>query len=166
VRIFYFKKCEQSQALWCTPLILALGRWGQGQGQGQVDLWVPGHFDLQSEFQDSQGYTEKPVSKSKTKQSKVTQNNPSNQTTILKTQNKETIKQSSKQANKQQYHHRPPNSATAFSLPALFLPPPSGPCIFFLPLHCDRPGLKVRAIMKDGDLGLLGDGGAHGAELS
>jgi hypothetical protein len=35
-------------------LILALGR------QRQVDFWVRGQPGLQSEFQDSQGYTEKP----------------------------------------------------------------------------------------------------------
>jgi hypothetical protein len=40
-----------------TPLIPALGR------QGQVGLWVPGQSGLQSEFQDSQGYTEKPCLK-------------------------------------------------------------------------------------------------------
>jgi hypothetical protein len=37
------------------PLIPALGR------QRQADLWVRGQPGLQSEFQDSQGYTEKPV---------------------------------------------------------------------------------------------------------
>jgi hypothetical protein len=41
-----------SRAWWCTPLIPALGR------QRQVDLWVQGQPGLQSEFQDSQGYTE------------------------------------------------------------------------------------------------------------
>jgi hypothetical protein len=40
---------------WCTPLIPALGR----QRQRQADFWVRGQFGLQSEFQDSQGYTEK-----------------------------------------------------------------------------------------------------------
>jgi hypothetical protein len=35
------------------PLIPVLGR------QRQVDLWVQGQPGLQSEFQDSQGYTEK-----------------------------------------------------------------------------------------------------------
>jgi hypothetical protein len=39
---------------WHTPLIPALGR------QRHVDLWVWGQPGLQSEFQDSQGYTEKP----------------------------------------------------------------------------------------------------------
>ena len=39
---------------WRTPLIPALRR------QSQVDFWVPGQPGLQSEFQDSQGYTEKP----------------------------------------------------------------------------------------------------------
>jgi hypothetical protein len=41
-------------AWWHTPLIPALGR------QRQVDFWVQGQPSLQSEFQDSQGYTEKP----------------------------------------------------------------------------------------------------------
>jgi hypothetical protein len=36
------------------PLIPALGR------QRQADFWVRGQPGLQSEFQDSQGYTEKP----------------------------------------------------------------------------------------------------------
>jgi hypothetical protein len=44
---------------WCTPLIPALGR------QRQVDFWVRGQPGLQSEFQDSQGYTEKPCLKKK-----------------------------------------------------------------------------------------------------
>ena len=38
----------------CTPLLAALGR------QRQVNFWVQGQPGLQSEFQDSQGYTEKP----------------------------------------------------------------------------------------------------------
>jgi hypothetical protein len=37
---------------WHTPLISALRR--------QADFWVQGKPGLQSEFQDSQGYTEKP----------------------------------------------------------------------------------------------------------
>jgi hypothetical protein len=44
---------------WRTPLIPALGR------QREVDFWVRGQPDLQSEFQDSQGYTEKPCLKKK-----------------------------------------------------------------------------------------------------
>jgi hypothetical protein len=43
-----------SQAWWHMPLVPALGR------QRQVDLCVRGQPGLQSEFQDSQGYTEKP----------------------------------------------------------------------------------------------------------
>ena len=58
-----------SQAWWRTPLIPALGR------QRQADFWVRGQPDLQSELQDSQGYTEKPCleknkNKNKTKQKK------------------------------------------------------------------------------------------------
>jgi hypothetical protein len=53
---------------WRTPLIPALGR------QRQADFWVRGQPGLQSEFQDSQGYTEKPrleKPKNKTKQNKT-----------------------------------------------------------------------------------------------
>jgi hypothetical protein len=50
------------------PLIPALGR------QRQVDFWVRGQPGLQSEFQDSQGYTEKPCLE-KTKQNKTTKQN-------------------------------------------------------------------------------------------
>ena len=39
---------------WCMPLIPALGR------QRQVDFWVRGQPGLQSKFQDSQVFTEKP----------------------------------------------------------------------------------------------------------
>ena len=39
---------------WHTPLVPALGR------QRQVNLWVRGQPGLQSRFQDSQDYTEKP----------------------------------------------------------------------------------------------------------
>ena len=46
-------------AWWCTPLLSALGR------QRQVDCWVRGQPGLQSEFQDSQGYTEKSCLKNK-----------------------------------------------------------------------------------------------------
>jgi hypothetical protein len=45
---------ESSRAWWRTPLIPALGR------QRQADFWVRGQPGLQSELQDSQGYTEKP----------------------------------------------------------------------------------------------------------
>jgi hypothetical protein len=52
------------------PLIPALGR------QRQADFWVQGQPGLQSEFQDSQGYTEKPcLEKQKTnKQTKKEMN--------------------------------------------------------------------------------------------
>jgi hypothetical protein len=43
-----------SQAWWHMPLIPALGR------QRQADFWVQGQPGVQSEFQDSQGYTENP----------------------------------------------------------------------------------------------------------
>jgi hypothetical protein len=48
------------------PLIPALGR------QRQVNFWVRGQPGLQSEFQDSQGYTEKPcLKKTKTNKKKL-----------------------------------------------------------------------------------------------
>jgi hypothetical protein len=52
---YCFKKIKnEGQAWWRTPLISALGR------QRQADFWVRGQPGLQSEFQDSQGYIEKP----------------------------------------------------------------------------------------------------------
>jgi hypothetical protein len=50
---------------WYMPLIPALRR------QKQVDFWVQGKPGLQSEFQDSQGYPEKPCLENKNK--KITQ---------------------------------------------------------------------------------------------
>jgi hypothetical protein len=48
---------------WRTPLSPALGR------KRQADFWVWGQPGLQSEFQDSQGYKEKPcLEKNKNKQ--------------------------------------------------------------------------------------------------
>jgi hypothetical protein len=49
---------------WRTPLIPALWR------QRQADIWVQGQPGLQSEFQDSQGYTEKPCLKKPKKEKK------------------------------------------------------------------------------------------------
>jgi hypothetical protein len=47
------KKFIRAGQWWYTPLIPALGR------QRQADFWVRGQPGLQSEFQDSQDYTEK-----------------------------------------------------------------------------------------------------------
>jgi hypothetical protein len=47
-------KRQRARQWWCRPLIPALGR------QRQVNFWIWGQPCLQSEFQDSQGYTEKP----------------------------------------------------------------------------------------------------------
>ena len=56
---------QVSRAWWRMPLIPALGR------QRQADFWVRGQPGLQSEFQDSQGYTEKPcLEKQKTTKQK------------------------------------------------------------------------------------------------
>jgi hypothetical protein len=46
---------------WRTPLIPVLGR------HRQADFWVWGQPGLQSEFQDSQGYTKKPCVEEKEK---------------------------------------------------------------------------------------------------
>jgi hypothetical protein len=53
------QKSGYSWAWWRTPLIPALGR------QRQADFRVWGHPGLPSEFQDSQGSTEKPCLKKK-----------------------------------------------------------------------------------------------------
>jgi hypothetical protein len=52
-----FLKKGLRQAWWHTPLIPALRR------QRQANVWVRGQPGLQSEFQDSQSYTEKPCLK-------------------------------------------------------------------------------------------------------
>jgi hypothetical protein len=51
------KKRNWAGQWWHMPLIPALVR------QRQADFWVRGQPGLQSEFQDSQGYTEKPCLK-------------------------------------------------------------------------------------------------------
>jgi hypothetical protein len=59
------KTKRPAEQWWRTCLIPALGR------QRQVDFWVWGQPGLHSEFQDSQGYTEKPcLKKQKTKQNR------------------------------------------------------------------------------------------------
>jgi hypothetical protein len=52
-----YSKHSNGQAWWRTPSIPALRR------QGQADFWVQVQPGLQSEFQDSQRYTEKPWKK-------------------------------------------------------------------------------------------------------
>jgi hypothetical protein len=60
------KNEDGSWAWWCTPLIPALGR------QRQADFWVQSQPGLQSEFQDSQDYTERPcLKKPKKKKKKI-----------------------------------------------------------------------------------------------
>jgi hypothetical protein len=56
----FILKCSSGRAWWRTSLIPALGR------QRQTDFWVRGQPGLQSELQDSQGYTEKPCLKTTT----------------------------------------------------------------------------------------------------
>jgi hypothetical protein len=58
---------------WHTPWIPALGR------QRQADFWV-GQPGLQSEFQDSQGYTERPCleKQNRKKQNKTKNKNENN----------------------------------------------------------------------------------------
>jgi hypothetical protein len=51
---------------WRVPLIPALGR------QRQADFWVWGQRGLQSEFQDSQGYSETPCLKTNKQTNKQT----------------------------------------------------------------------------------------------
>jgi hypothetical protein len=58
IRIAGIKNSSDTRQWWHTPLFPALGR------QRQVDFCVRG----QSEFQDSQGYTEKPCLKQTNKQ--------------------------------------------------------------------------------------------------
>jgi hypothetical protein len=48
---------QEAKWWWHTYLIWAY------RSQRKVDLWVPGQPGLQNEFQDSQGYTEKPCLK-------------------------------------------------------------------------------------------------------
>jgi hypothetical protein len=62
------KNLGLSWAWWRTPLISALGK------QRQADFWVWGQPGLQSEFQDSQDYTEKPCLEKTKKQNKTKQN--------------------------------------------------------------------------------------------
>jgi hypothetical protein len=63
IKDLHIKQDKLSWAWWNTPLIPALVR------QRQADFSVPGHPGLQSEFQDSQGNTEKTcLKKQKNKQ--------------------------------------------------------------------------------------------------
>jgi hypothetical protein len=68
--IGFFKKLFVAGQWWHLPLIPAPGRQRgreaerqrgrEAERQRQVDFWVRGQPGLQSEFQDSQDYTEKP----------------------------------------------------------------------------------------------------------
>jgi hypothetical protein len=65
---------SQAGQWWHTPLIPALWR------QRQADFWVWGQPGLQSEFQDSQGYTEKPCFKKPKPKPKQTNKQTNKQT--------------------------------------------------------------------------------------
>jgi hypothetical protein len=92
------------------PLIPALGR------QRQVDFCVRGQPGLQSEFQDSQGYTEKPClekpNKNKNNKQQTNKTKPPNKTP-KQTKNSPPTKKpkKQKQTNKQR---TPPQTAVAF----------------------------------------------------
>jgi hypothetical protein len=62
ITLLWLPKEMHCGAWCCTALIPALGR------QRQADFWVRGQPGLQSEFQDSQGYTEKPCLEKTNKQ--------------------------------------------------------------------------------------------------
>jgi hypothetical protein len=75
-----FRNSRWARQWWRTPLIPALGR------QRQADFWVRGQPGLQSEFQDSQSYTEKPcLEKQKQKQKQQQRNNNKTNQTTTKT---------------------------------------------------------------------------------
>jgi hypothetical protein len=65
-----YQYAERAGQRWYTPLIPTLGR------QRQVDFWVRGQPGLQSEFQDSQGYTEKPCLEKQKQKQKILDPNP------------------------------------------------------------------------------------------
>jgi hypothetical protein len=67
-------KTVEAGQWWWTPLIPALRK------QRQADFCIRGQPGLQSEFQDSQGYTEKPCLK-KTKQNKTKKQSKTNKQT-------------------------------------------------------------------------------------
>ena len=76
---------------WRTPLIPAVGR------QRQEVFWVRGQPGLQSEFQDSWGYTEKPyLEKNKTKQTNKTSKPASTVTHFLSQGHTSSMGQASK----------------------------------------------------------------------
>jgi hypothetical protein len=69
---FWFSSCTLKNyniynIWWRMPLIPALGR------QRQADFWVRGQPGLQSKFQDSQSYIEKPCLETKQNKTKQTQ---------------------------------------------------------------------------------------------
>jgi hypothetical protein len=69
----HYTRMQWAGQWWCTPLIPALER----QRQRQADFWVRGQPGLQSEFQDSQSYTEKScLEKPKRKKKKKGSNPP------------------------------------------------------------------------------------------
>jgi hypothetical protein len=62
---YELKNIDPARQWWHMPLMPAPGR------QRQADFWARGQPGLQSEFQDSQGYTEKPCLEKNNKQTNI-----------------------------------------------------------------------------------------------
>jgi hypothetical protein len=70
IELFNSSRCDE--VWWCTPLIPAIWR------QRQANFWVRGQPSLESEFQDSQGYTDKPCLKTNKHPKNPNNNNNNN----------------------------------------------------------------------------------------
>jgi hypothetical protein len=92
-------------AWWRTPLIPALGR------QRQADFRVRGQPGLQSEFQDSQGYTDKPCLE---KPNQTKQNKKTKQTNKKKNKKKKRKKKEKKYATIFQHFYLDPSHRYRF----------------------------------------------------
>jgi hypothetical protein len=88
IRVYETKRARQ---WWCMPVIAALGR------QRQVDFWVRGQPGLQSEFQDSQGYTEKPCLEKKRERERQTDRQTETETERQKQSKRQTDRKTDRQ---------------------------------------------------------------------